>query len=69
MRRRLFRLQSRGHRGLPSFAVPRRVGQIFDVLAERHDVDAATLARDVTPFLQALVEYRLVRMTGASERP
>jgi hypothetical protein len=49
--------------------VPRRVGQIFDSLAQRHDVDAATLTRDVPPFLQALVEYRLVRVTGASERP
>jgi hypothetical protein len=43
-------------------AQPCRVGQIFDSLLERHDVDAETLARDVTPFLQTLVEDRLVRV-------
>ena len=50
-------------------AEPCRVGQIFDSLAERHDVDAETLARDVTPFLQTLVENRLVRLIDPSERP
>lgn len=43
-------------------AAPRRVGEIFDSLLERHDVDAETLARDVTPFLQTLLEHRLVRL-------
>jgi hypothetical protein len=43
-------------------AAPCRVGQIFDALAQHHDVDAATLARDVTPFLQTLIEQRLVRV-------
>jgi hypothetical protein len=43
-------------------AGPCRVGKIFDALSERHDVDAETLARDVTPFLQILVEHRLVRV-------
>ena len=43
-------------------AEPRSVGQIFDALAASHDVDAATLARDVTPFLQTLVERRLARL-------
>jgi len=43
-------------------AEPCRVGQIFGALAERHDVDVETLARDVTPFLQTLVENRLVRV-------
>ena len=42
-------------------AEPCRVGEIFDRLSRRHDVDAETLARDVTPFLQTLVEERLVR--------
>ena len=43
-------------------AEPCRVGQIFGALAERHDVDVETLARDVTPFLQTLVENQLVRV-------
>jgi hypothetical protein len=42
-------------------AEPCRVGRIFDSLSQHHDVDAQTLARDVTPFLQTLVEHRLVR--------
>jgi hypothetical protein len=41
---------------------PCRVGQIFVSLAERHDVDAEALARDVTPFLQTLLEQNLVRV-------
>jgi hypothetical protein len=45
-------------------AEPRRVSEIFDCLADRHDVDAETLARDVTPFLQTLVEQRLLRVIG-----
>jgi len=47
-------------------AEPRSVGQIFDALAQSHDVDAATLARDVTPFLQTLVERRLARLVEPS---
>lgn len=43
-------------------AEPRRVGAIFDVLRQDHDVDAATLDRDVTPFLQRLLDERLVRL-------
>ncbi len=46
---------------------PCRVGQIFDSLADRHDVDAETLARDVTPFLQTLVEHRLLRVIDPGE--
>ena len=37
-------------------AEPCRVSDIFHSLAKRHDVDTETLARDVTPFLQTLVE-------------
>jgi hypothetical protein len=48
-------------------AEPCRVGQIFDLLSRRHDVDAETLARDVTPFLQSLVENRLVRMISPGQ--
>ena len=43
-------------------AEPRSVGQIFDALALSYDVDVAVLARDVTPFLQTLVERRLARL-------
>jgi len=41
-------------------AEPCRVGQIFDSLSESHDVDENTFTRDVTPFLQTLIEHRLV---------
>ena len=50
-------------------AEPCRIGLIFDSLSERHSVDAATLAHDVTPFLQSLVENRLVRVLGPDEAP
>jgi hypothetical protein len=43
-------------------AAPCRVDEIFNSLAECHDVDGETLMRDVTPFLQMLVEHRLVRV-------
>jgi hypothetical protein len=48
-------------------AEPRRVGQILDSLLASHDVDADTLVRDVTPFLQTLIEHRLVRVIGHGE--
>jgi hypothetical protein len=48
-------------------AQPRQVGQIFESLLQRHDVDAETLARDVTPFLQTLIENRLVRLIESGE--
>jgi hypothetical protein len=47
-------------------AAPLRVGDLFDALAQSHDVDAATLARDVMPFLQALLDERLLREQGAA---
>ena len=40
---------------------PCRVSQIFDALANGYDVDKDALARDVIPFLQSLVDHRLVR--------
>lgn len=48
-------------------AEPCPVGQIFDALTARRDVDAGTLARDVTPFLQSLLEQRLARVTEPGE--
>jgi hypothetical protein len=48
-------------------AEPRRVDEIFRHLSDRHDVDAATLARDVTPFLQTLLNERLVRVAAPEE--
>ena len=45
----------------------RRVDEIFRHLSDRHDVDAATLARDVTPFLQTLLNERLVRVAAPEE--
>jgi hypothetical protein len=46
---------------------PRRVDQIFDALSRLHDVDAETMIRDVTPFLQTLIERRLVRVVDPGE--
>lgn len=43
-------------------SVPRCVGEIFDRLSQTHDVDAATLSRDVMPFLQTLIERNLARL-------
>ena len=48
-------------------AEPRRVDEIFRHLSDRHAVDAATLARDVTPFLQTLLNERLVRVAAPEE--
>ena len=41
---------------------PCRVSEVFHSLSRLHDVDAETLVRDVTPFLQTLVTHRLVRV-------
>jgi hypothetical protein len=48
-------------------AEPCRVGEIFRRLSDQHDVDAATLTRDVTPFLQTLLNERLVRVLAAED--
>ena len=48
-------------------AEPRRVDEIFRRLSEQHDVDTATLARDVTPFLQTLLNERLLQVAAAEE--
>jgi coenzyme PQQ synthesis protein D (PqqD) len=48
-------------------AEPCRVGGIFDRLVQSHEVDAQTLARDVTPFLQELLAHRLVRLIDPAQ--
>jgi len=48
-------------------AEPRSVSDIFRCLSKRHDVDTEALTRDVTPFLQTLVEQRLVRVVASEE--
>jgi hypothetical protein len=50
-------------------AEPCQVGQIFATLSDGHDVDAQTIARDVTPFLQTLVDQRLVRVIDPRTKP
>jgi hypothetical protein len=42
-------------------AGPRRVADIFEALTQSHDVDTATLSRDVLPFLQTLIDRGLAR--------
>ena len=42
-------------------AEPCQVGEIFDALSQTHNVDTATLSRDVLPFLQRLLEQGLAR--------
>jgi hypothetical protein len=41
---------------------PRRVSELCGTLAQRYDVDAETLTRDVTAFLDALLARNLVRL-------
>jgi Coenzyme PQQ synthesis protein D (PqqD) len=50
-------------------AEPCRVQQIVDTLAEGYDVDVSTVTRDVTAFLQALVDSRLVQVISPSATP
>jgi hypothetical protein len=48
---------------------PRRVGDIFDALAKEHDVDADTMTRDVSQFLQTLIDRGLVKVVSAGKSP
>jgi hypothetical protein len=48
---------------------PRRVGDIFETLAQSHDVDADTMTRDVTAFLDTLIERGLVRVVPPGKAP
>jgi hypothetical protein len=48
-------------------AQPCAAGEIFDHLSKRHDVDAEIMARDVTSFLQTLLDEGLVHMVAGEE--
>lgn len=48
-------------------AKPCRVNEVFSSLSKQYDVDAETLVSDVTPFLQTLVEERLIRTVAPEE--
>jgi hypothetical protein len=46
---------------------PRRVGEIFEVLAQTHDADLDTMTRDVVEFLDTLIKRQLVRVVSPDE--
>jgi hypothetical protein len=50
-------------------AKPRRVGEIFAALSDGYSVDVQTVADDVTPYLQSLVNHRLVRVVEPQLKP
>lgn len=62
-----FRLNRVGEEIWNTLAVPRRVGEIFDMLAQTHDVDIDTLTREVTEFLDTLISRRLVKIVNPDE--
>jgi Coenzyme PQQ synthesis protein D (PqqD) len=63
-----FGLNGVGNEIWSMLAEPHRVGQICDTLAQFYDIDRDTMTRDVTSFLQALVERRLLREVAPGER-
>jgi Coenzyme PQQ synthesis protein D (PqqD) len=48
---------------------PRRVREIIEVLAQSHEVDTEIVTRDVTVFLDKLVERRLLRVVDSPVVP
>jgi hypothetical protein len=48
-------------------AESRRVGDIVDQLSRSFDVDADTMTRDVTAFLNSLIERRLLRVVDPGQ--
>jgi hypothetical protein len=48
-------------------AEPCRVGEIFQRLSRQHDIDAERVSRGVVPFLQTLLDERLVRILAPEE--
>lgn len=47
-----------------ALSAPRKVEEILSNLARQHDLDLETIARDVLPFLEQLVEQKLLRVCG-----
>jgi Coenzyme PQQ synthesis protein D (PqqD) len=43
-------------------AQPRRVGELYEALSNIFDADMESISRDTGPFLQALLDRRLVRI-------
>jgi Coenzyme PQQ synthesis protein D (PqqD) len=50
-------------------AESRRVGDIVDRLSQSYDVDRDTMTRDVTTFLNSLIERRLLRVVKPGKAP
>ena len=50
-------------------AEPCCVGQLFASLSDGYSVDTQTVAHDVTPFLQSLVNNRLARVVDPRSKP
>jgi hypothetical protein len=48
---------------------PRPVGEIFDAMAETHDIDRDIVTKDVINFLDALLERHLVRVVNPDMVP
>jgi hypothetical protein len=48
---------------------PCRVGEILSALSQSHDVNAATLSRDVLPFLQTLIDRELALQVDQDGMP
>jgi hypothetical protein len=64
-----FKLNRAGMEIWNLFQQPRRVGEIIEVLAQSHEVDTEIVTRDVTVFLDKLVERRLLRVIDSSVVP
>lgn len=63
-----FRFNRMGAQIWKMLVEPRRVGEIFDVLAQTHDdIDVDTMTHDVGEFLDALLKRHLVRVVNPVE--
>jgi hypothetical protein len=47
----------------------RRVSEIIDLLSQSYNVDVTTVTQDVTPFLNSLIERRLLRVVEPENVP